>query len=121
LLLLALWAWRLCGAVVVQPVLSLTQIQLTNAQVFQWTEADPQVGGSGGGSLAETSYSGPAWLLSAQFLIDGRWVVEYSMDLQEWQPYPSAGFQLTLTPTNTTGVIFSAEQKNFFRVRYLAW
>ena len=109
------------AAVIVQPILSLSLINLTNTAVCQWMEADPQVGGAGGGSFAEASYSGPAYLLSAEGLIDGRWVVEYSLDLATWQPYPSAGAMLTLTPTNLTGVIFSGDEKAFFRVRNLPW
>jgi hypothetical protein len=111
----------LAAQVIVQPVLSLSQIQLTNAPILQFIDADPQIGGSGGGSFSETTYTGPVYLLSAQFLVDGRWVVEYSMDLQDWQPYPSPGCMLTLTPTNTSGVIFSGEPTCFFRVRNLPW
>lgn len=108
-------------AVIIQPILSLSVIQYTNHPVCQWMPADPQVGGSGGGSFAETTYSGPAYVLTATALMDGRWVVEWSTDLVTWQPYPSEGCMLTLTPTNLTNVIFPPADTAFFRVRNLPW
>lgn len=115
--------WKVVAllTVIVQPVLTLTTIEYTNHPVCQWVEADPQVGGTGGGHFEETTYTGTAFVLSAEALIDGRWVVEYSTDLANWLPYPSAGCMLTLTPTNTTGVIFIGNERAFFRVRNLPW
>jgi hypothetical protein len=101
------------------PMLTLTPTNAGNYCLVIVPDNLPIVSAAGGSeSVIVTNYSGPAWMLSADGLVDNDALfIECSHDLQHWQPFPAPGFQLTLTASNNASVFCSREAYIFYRGR----
>lgn len=101
-----------------QVVLDMRQ---TNGEfcMIRFAPVEPQVGGTGGGSMTQETYAGKAFYLTASGLSD--WpqasFLQYSYDTINWVDYPCPGFQQTLLSTNNYAIIEADESdKRYFRV-----
>ena len=102
LIALVLVAFSIAGDVAPPAtVLHVQTIQLTNAAMFSWVADNSDPAGTGSGQIVSNSYSGQAFVISADALT-GPMLVECSEDLINWRPFPQSGFQVTLMPTNLT-------------------
>lgn len=112
---LALRALRINAPTYTGPYLTIERTNVTDQCMVTWVLAAPTDSGGGSGTVGVTSYTGPAYILTAQNLTNGSGMfILSSTNLIDWAGYPSPGFQLTLVPTNNTSIVIEDGPTRFY-------